>query len=102
MDEYDIYSKKEPRALGDVRFRERGMPEYRKTIWEATMKDIRPSGFHYYNDLLDGTRARRKKGILPMLGFNSDTWCCLYDRQCHLALIVRLSALVAKRRHRTP
>jgi hypothetical protein len=73
IDKYNIYSKKEPRAPGDVRFRERGISEYWKTIWEAIAKDIGPLGFHYYNDLLDGTRASRKKGVLPMLGFDSDT-----------------------------
>jgi hypothetical protein len=73
MDKYDIYSKKKPRAPGDIRFREREMPEYRKTIWEATTKDTRPSRFHYDDDLLDRTRASRKKGVLPTLGFDSDT-----------------------------
>jgi hypothetical protein len=73
IDKYNIYSKKEPRAPGDVRFRERGMPEYRKTIWKATAKDIGPLGFHYYNDLLNRTRASRKKGVLPTLGFDSNT-----------------------------
>jgi hypothetical protein len=66
------------------------------------VKDIGPLGFYYYDDLLDRMRANRKKGVLPTLGFDSDTWCCLYDRQCYLVLLVRLSALVAKRRYKMP
>jgi hypothetical protein len=40
----------------------RGMPEYRKTLWEAITRGVRLSRFYYYPDLLDRTQSRGEKG----------------------------------------
>jgi hypothetical protein len=37
MDEYDIYSQNHELQMSDSE--RRGMPEYRKTLWETTTKD---------------------------------------------------------------
>jgi hypothetical protein len=76
MDEYDFYSRMEPRASNGCQLEDsnkRGMPEYWKTLWEATTKGARLSGFHHYPDLLDGTQSRRKGGMPQALSFIDDT-----------------------------
>jgi hypothetical protein len=65
MDEYNIYSKKELRAPRDARFRKKGdarvLENYIGGLCERYKTNIDLWGFIICDDLLDGTRASRKR-----------------------------------------